>query len=575
MTLKSGLKEAKWFMFNERVLFIILRLKYFFMKNSFIFLLLVLLTSCQTPVVYDVVLKNGKIYDGTGETSFSGDIGIIGDSIAMIAEANTLKGLNEQDLNGLAVAPGFINMLSWANVSLLEDGRSQSDIRQGVTLEVLGEGRSMGPLNPDMKKAMQENQGDIKYDVTWTSLGEYLQYLEDKGVSTNVASFVGNGTLRQHVIGFENRTATDAEIDAMKALTKQSMDEGAVGLSSSLLYAPSMYASTSELIELAKVAGESNGMYISHIRDEGDELLESIDELIQISKEADLPAEVYHLKASSKSNWGKLDAAIKKIDSARNLGMAITADIYTYNASSTGLHVQLPDWVRDGGIAAMLERLDDPVNREKAINELVFRNSPETILLVGFKSEALRKYGGKYLTEVAREWGKNPSETLVDLIIQDGSRIQVVYFSMSEENIKKKMALPWVSYCSDAGSYTNEGVFVKQSTHPRSYGSFIRVLGKFSRDEGVISLEEGIRKLTSLPAKNLKLKRRGRLHTGYYADIVVFDPQRVNDRATFTEPHQYAEGVYHVFVNGKQVLKDGEHTGKTPGRFVKGPGFIE
>ncbi|MDT0621530.1 N-acyl-D-amino-acid deacylase family protein [Croceitalea vernalis] len=545
------------------------------MKNSFIFLLLVLITSCRTPVVYDLVLKNGKIYDGTGETSYTGDIGIISDSIAIIAEANTLKGLNVQDLNGLAVAPGFINMLSWANVSLLEDGRSQSDIRQGVTLEVLGEGRSMGPLNPEMKKAMQENQGDIKYDVTWTSLGEYLQYLEDKGVSTNVASFVGNGTLRQHVIGFENRAATAAEIDAMKLLTKQAMEEGAVGISSSLLYAPSMYANTSELIELAKVAGESNGMYISHIRDEGDELLESIDELIQISKEADLPAEVYHLKASSKSNWGKLDAAIKKIDSARNLGMAITADIYTYNASSTGLHVQLPDWVRDGGIAAMLERLDDPVNREKAINELVFRNSPETILLVGFRSETLRKYGGKYLTEVALEWGKNPSETLVDLIIQDGSRIQVVYFSMSEENIKKKMALPWVSYCSDAGSYTNEGVFIKQSTHPRSYGSFIRVLGKFSRDEGVISLEEGIRKLTSLPAKNLKLKRRGRLHAGYYADIVVFDPKRVNDRATFTEPHQYAEGVHHVFVNGKQVLKDGEHTGETPGRFVKGPGFIE
>jgi len=545
------------------------------MKNIAALLLLFLIASCQTNKIYDIVLKNGQIYDGTGQTAFVGDIGIIADTIAIISEPNTLKGIKEHDLNGQAVAPGFINMLSWANVSLLEDGRSQSDIRQGVTLEVLGEGRSMGPLNDEMKKEMQENQGDIKYEVSWTSLGEYLQHLEDMGVSTNVTSFVGNGTLRQHVIGYENRPATMEEIDEMKKLTKQAMEEGAVGISSSLLYAPSMYADTGELIELAKVAGESNGMYISHIRNEGERLLESIDELIQISKEANLPAEVYHLKASSKSNWGKLDAAITKIDSARNAGLAITADIYTYNASSTGLHVQLPDWVRDGGIAAMLERLEDPVHRMKAIEELEFRNSPETILLVGFRSEPLRKYVGKYLTEVAEEWGKSPAETLVNLIIQDGSRIQVVYFSMSEENIKKKMALPWVSYCSDAGSYTNEGVFIKQSTHPRSYGSFIRVLGKFSRDEGVLSLEEGIRKLTSLPAENLKLKKRGRLEPGYFADIVVFDPEKVTDKATFTNPHQYAEGVLHVFVNGQQVLKDGEHTGSTPGRFVKGPGFIE
>lgn len=545
------------------------------MKNIAILLFLFLVASCQTSETYDIVLKNGQIYDGTGQAAYPGDIGIKADTIAMISEPNTLKGIIEHDLKGQAVAPGFINMLSWANVSLLEDGRSQSDIRQGVTLEVMGEGRSMGPLTDAMKKEMQENQGDIKFDVAWTSLGDYLRHLEDKGVSTNVTSFVGNGTLRQHVIGYENRPATSEEITEMKMLTKQAMEEGAVGISSSLLYAPSMYADTEELIELAKVAGESNGMYISHIRNEGDELLESIDELIQISKEASLPAEVYHLKASSKSNWEKLDAAIAKIDSARNVGLPITADIYTYNASSTGLHVQLSDWVRDGGIAAMLERLENPANRRKAIDELEFRNSPETILLVGFRSELLRKYVGKYLTEVAEEWGKSPEETLVDLIIQDGSRIQVVYFSMSEENIRKKMALPWVSFCSDAGSYTNEGVFIKQSTHPRSYGSFIRVLGKFSRDEGVIPLEEGIRKLTSLPAENLKLKKRGKVAPGYFADIVVFDPQKVTDKATFTEPHQYAEGIIHVFVNGEQVLKDGEHTGLTPGRFVKGPGYVK
>lgn len=535
--------------------------------------ILLLLSSCQKKVTYDLVLKNGTIYDGSGEKPFSGDIAINADTIALIAEPNTLYGTEEIDLDRLAVAPGFINMLSWANVSLLEDGRSQSDIRQGVTLEVMGEGRSMGPLNPQMKKEMIEGQVDITYDVPWTTLGEYLQHLQDKGVSTNVTSFVGNGTLRQHVIGYENRPATAEELEAMKQLTAQAMEEGAVGLSSSLLYAPSMYASTEELIELAEVASAYDGMYISHIRNEGDQLLESLDELIRIAKEADIRAEVYHLKASAKRNWHKLDQAIAKIDSARNAGLAITADIYTYNASSTGLHVQLPDWVREGGIAAMLERLKDPANRKRAIDELEFRNAPETILLVGFKSEPLRKHIGKYLPEVAAEMGKSVEEALVDLIIEDGSRIQVVYFSMSEENIKKKLVQPWVSFCSDAGSYTNEGVFIKQSTHPRAYGSFIRVLGKFSRDEGVISLEEGIRKLTSLPAENLKLKGRGRLQEGYFADIVVFDPEKVNDKATFTDPHQYAEGVVHVFVNGGHVLKNGEHTGATPGRFIKGPGF--
>lgn len=544
------------------------------MKSLLPLLVLLIFIGCQSETTYDIVLQNGRIYDGEGGKPYSGDIGINSDTIAFIGEANTLKGTETVPLHGMSVAPGFINMLSWANITLLEDGRSQSDIRQGVTLEVMGEGRSMGPLNPKMKENMQNGQGDITFDVAWTTLGEYLQHLEDKGVSTNVASFVGNGTLRTHVMGFENRHATAEELEEMRRLTRQAMEEGAVGISSALLYAPSMYASTEELIELAKVAAEYNGMYISHIRNEGDQLLESLDELIQISKEADIHAEVYHLKASSKRNWGKMDRAIAKIDSARNAGLPVTADMYTYNASSTGLHVQLPDWARENGVTAMLERLADPKNRERAIKELEFRNRPETILLVGFRSEEMRKYSGKYLHEVAEEWGKSPEETLVDLLLQDQSRVQVVYFSMSEENIKKKVAVPWVSFCSDAGSYTNEGVFIKQMTHPRSYGSFIRVLGKFARDEGVITLEEGIRKLTSLPADNLKLKRRGRLEVGHYADVVVFDPKKVTDKATFTEPHQYAEGMVHVFVNGGQVLKDGEHTGATPGRFVKGPGHI-
>ena len=544
------------------------------MKYLSLCCLLFLIFACTPSREYDLVLQNGLLYDGGGEAPYPGDIGINADTIAFIGEANSLKGKETIDLNGLATSPGFINMLSWANVSLLEDGRSQSDIRQGVTLEVMGEGRSMGPLNEEMRENMLKGQGDIKFDIPWTTLGEYLQHLEDKGVSTNVASFVGNGTLRTHVIGFENRPATPGELEEMKKLTRQAMEEGAMGISSSLLYAPSMYASTQELVELSKVAATYDGLYISHIRNEGDRLLESLDELIQISKEADIRSEVYHLKASSKRNWDKLDRAIAKIDSARTVGLPITANIYTYNASSTGLHVQLPDWAREEGIAAMLERLADPKNRERAIAEMEFRNAPETILLVGFRSEEMRKYIGKYLTEVAEEWEMDPAEALVDLLVKDQSRVQVVYFSMSEENIAKKVALPWVSFCSDAGSYTNEGVFMKQSTHPRAYGSFIRVLGKFARDEGLISLEEGIRKLTSLPADNLKLQERGRLRVGNYADIVVFDPDKVTDKATFTDPHQYAEGVVHVFVNGGQVIKDGEHTGATPGRFVKGPGYV-
>jgi len=542
------------------------------MKKIFPVLIL-LISACTSPIEYDIILKNGTIYEGSGNEPFIGDVAISADTIAAIGDLGDAKGKKVVDLQQLAVAPGFINMLSWANVSLIEDGRSQSDIRQGVTLEVLGEGSSMGPLSDTMKIEMVENQGDIKYDIKWTTLGEYLQYMEEKGVSTNVASFVGNGTIRKHIIGYENRLASDEELAKMKTLVKQAMEEGAVGISSSLLYAPSSYANTEELIELAKVASKYNGMYISHIRSEGDELLEAIDELITISREAKIAAEVYHLKASGQSNWQKMDQVIEKIEQARKDGLAVTADMYTYSASSTGLHVQLPDWVRDGGIEAMIERLADASLRDKILNDIEFRNPPERILLTGFRNEDLRKYAGKRLNEVAEILGKSPAETMIDLIVEDDSRIQVVYFSMSDENIKKKVVLPWMSFCSDAGSYTNEGVFVKQITHPRAYGSFTRVLGKFARDENVLTLQEGVRKLSSLPAQNLKLKKRGLLKIGNYADVVVFDPSKINDVATFDKPHQYAEGMIHVWVNGVQVLENGEHTEAKPGRFVKGPGW--
>ncbi|MGI9542480.1 MAG: N-acyl-D-amino-acid deacylase family protein, partial [Cyclobacteriaceae bacterium] len=529
--------------------------------RTLLILMVMVCVGCQQSVEYDLILRNGTIYDGTGKAQIVGDIAVQGDSIVAVGDLKNLKGKEEIDMQGLAVAPGFINMLSWANVTLIEDGRSQSDIRQGVTLEVLGEGSSMGPLDASMKEEMIKNQTDIKYDIKWTTLGEYLQYLENKGISTNVASFVGNGTLRQMVIGNDNRPATEEELGLMKRLVAQAMEEGAVGISSSLLYAPSGYADTNELIELAKEAAKYNGMYISHIRNEGAKLLEAVEELITISKEAGLSAEIYHLKASGEGNWSLLDSAVNRVEEARAAGLPITADIYTYPASSTGLHVQLPDWVREGGVDSAIVRLANPKLRNKILSEIDFEHSPDKILLVGFKNEALRVHIGKRLSEVALELQKTPEVTMIDLIVEDDSRIQVVYFSMSEENIKKKIALPWVSYCSDAGSYTNEGVFLNQSTHPRAYGSFIRVLGKYARDEQILPLEEGIRKLTFLPATNLKLKRRGLLAPGYYADIVVFDPDMVQDMATFEEPHQYAQGMVHVWVNGEQVLNEGMHTG--------------
>ncbi len=537
------------------------------------FLLCCLLTGCSKQVTYDVLIKNGTIVDGSGSKSFLGDVGINADTIAAIGKLNDAKGNLEIDATGLTVAPGFINMLSWANESLIEDGRSQGDIRQGVTLEVMGEGHSMGPLNKEMKKEMKEGQDDIKYDVSWTSLGEYLAFLEKKGISTNVSSFVGNGTLREYVMGYENRPPTEQEMDTMKRLMREAMEEGAVGLSTSLIYVPSGHAQTEEIVELAKVASAYDGMYISHIRDEEGGLLDAVRELITISEAADIPAEIYHFKASGNANWQLLDSAIRLVEDARRKGLPITTDMYTYNASSTGLNVVLPAWAKEGGHDATMKLISDPQQRAKMMAEIDFHVPPDKILLVGFRNKALRHLIGKTLAEVAEERNKTANETLVDLIYEDDSRIQVVYFSMSEDNIKKKLALPYMSICSDAGSYTNEGIFLEQSTHPRAYGSFARLLGKYVREEQVIPLEEAVYKLTTLPATNLKLKKRGALKAGYFADVVVFDADKIKDNATFEKPHQYATGVKDVFVNGQQVLKDGEHTGVYSGRVVHGPGW--
>lgn len=532
---------------------------------------------------YDIVLKGGAIYDGYGGDPYVGDIAIRDDRIVAVGTATGTAG-TIIDASGLAVAPGFINMLSWATESLIEDGLSQSDIRQGVTLEVMGEGWSMGPLNDAMKADYLKRQGDIRFDITWTTLGEYLQYLEDKGISTNVASFVGAATIRIHELGFANRAPNDQELGRMQQLVRYAMEEGALGVGSSLIYAPDFYADTAELIALSEAAAEYGGRYISHMRSEGNSLLEAVDELITIAREAGIGAEIYHLKAAGEANWSKLDDVFAKIEAARAEGLDITADMYTYTAGATGLDASMPPWVQEGGYEAWAERLRDPAIRERLLEEIatptdawenlyLAAGSPERLLLVGFKNPDLKHLTGKSLAEVAESRGTSPITTMMDLVVEDGSRVGTVYFLMSEENIRKKIAQPWMAFDSDAESMAPEGVFLLSNPHPRAYGNFARLLGRYVRDEQVISLAEAIRRLTTFPAANLGLRERGALKEGYYADVVVFDPSSVQDHATFEKPHQYSTGVRDVIVNGTPVLRDGEHTGATPGRFVKGPGY--
>ena len=543
-----------------------------------------LLAACSRAPEYDVVIHHGNLYDGSGSPPVVADVAIMGDAIAAIGEVDFSRAKKVIDATGLAVTPGFINMLSWANESLIHDGRGQSDIRQGVTLEVMGEGWSMGPLNEAMKQERLERQTDIKYAIEWTTLGEYLDWLVARGVSPNIASFVGATTVRIHVLGYENRAPSPTELDAMRALVAQAMEEGALGVGSSLIYAPAFYAEREELIELAEVAGEHGGMYISHIRGEGSGLLEALDELLTIAREAQVPAEIYHLKASGRQNWGQLDEVIKRVEAAQAEGLRITADMYTYHASSTGLNAIMPPWVQEGGHEDWVKRLKDPAIRRRLkieMNELegdwdntwISAGSPENILLVDFRTDSLRYLTGKTLAEVAAMRRTPPEETAMDLVIQDDSRVGCVFFTMSEDNIRKKIAIPWVSFGSDAGAVAPEGIFLNSQPHPRAYGTFARLLGKFVRDEGIIPLEQAVRRLTSFPASNLGIERRGLLKVGNYADVVVLDPATIQDHAQFEKPHQYATGVVHVFVNGQQVLSDGEHTGALPGRVVRGPGW--
>jgi N-acyl-D-amino-acid deacylase len=541
-------------------------------------------TGQPRTTLYDVVIRGGTLYDGSGRPGRVRDVAIIGDSIAAIGTLADTRGRTEVDARGLAVAPGFINMLSWATESLIEDGRALSDIKQGVTLEIFGEGESMGPLNAEMKRLAREAQGDIKYDITWTTLNEYLEHLTRRGVSPNVASFIGATTVRVHELGYADRAPTPAELARMQTLVRQAMEEGALGVGSSLIYAPAFYAKTDELIALAEAAAPYGGIYISHMRSEGNRLLEAVDELLRISRHAGIPAEIYHLKAAGQQNWGRMERVIAKVDSARRVGAKVTADMYTYTAGATGLDAAMPPWVQEGGYRVWAERLKNPATRARVIREMrtptdewenlmLAAGSPDRVILVGFKADSLKYLTGKTLAEVSRMRGTSPEETAIDLVIADGSRVGTVYFLMSEENVRRQLALPWVAIGSDAEAPAPEGVFLKSNPHPRAYGTFARFLGRYVRDERIAPLEVAIRRITAFPAENLKLYRRGMLRPGYYADVVVFDPARIQDHATFAKPHQLATGVVHVFVNGMQVLRDGEHTGAKPGRVVRGPGY--
>lgn len=549
-------------------------------------MLIVSILSCKKEE-YDVIIRQGTVYDGSGAEGRVTDVGINGDTIAAIGDLSKAVGKKEIDAKGLAVAPGFINMLSWAVETLIIDGNSQSDIRQGVTLEVFGEGGSMGPINEEMRKGMLDDMRrnpDYAYDIDWTTLDEYLQSLVKRGISPNVASFIGATTVRIHELKYDNRLPNEEELARMQDLVRKAMEDGALGVGSSLIYAPANYSSTEELIALNKVAAEYGGMYITHMRSEGNGIFGAVDETIRIAREAGLPAEIYHLKMAGSENWNKLDSVLAMIDATNKSGIKITADMYTYRAGATGLDAAMPPWLQEGGLQEWIKRMKNPQIRKKALAEmrkpsdqwenlLLMSGGAENVLLLGFANDSLRQFTGKTLAEVAEIYGKSPEETAMDLVMADSTRVGTAYFMMSEENIKRQIALPYLSFGSDAGSPAAEGVFLKSNDHPRAYGNFARLLGKYVRDEKVIPMKEAIRKLTSLPASNLKIKKRGTLTPGYYADVVAFDPEKIQDHATFEQPHQYSTGMVHVFVNGEQVLADGEHTGARPGRVVRGPGW--
>lgn len=538
-----------------------------------------LLASCARTPQYDVVLRNGRVCDGSGSPCSAGGVAISGDTIAKVGDLAGARGKIERDVHGHVIAPGFINMMS-SEWGLFADGRSQSDIRQGVTLEILGEGESIGPLSDAMRAEYERQETDIHYDVSWHTLAEGLDTLARRGISTNIASFIGAATPRVYVLGRANRAPTAAELDQMRALTEKAMQDGALGVASALIYQPGTYARTDELVALAEVAAKHHGMYISHIRNEGDHEMEAIDELIAIARQAKIPAEIYHLKVGGQKNWARLPEVIRKVEEARASGLHITADMYTYTAGATGLDAAMPPWVQEGGLEAWRKRLQDPAIRKRVRKEMrepdpkwdnlyLATGSPDQVLLIGFKNEKLKPLTGKTLGDVARLRHTSAEDAAMDLVVEDDSRVGTVYFLMDEDNVRRQIVLPWVSFASDEDSRGIDGVFLKSSAHPRAYGNFARVYARYVRDEKLLTVEEAVRRMTSLPASNLGIARRGMLREGYFADVAVFDPQTIQDHATFERPLQYATGVSEVWVNGVEVIRDGEHTGAKPGRVVR------
>ena len=531
------------------------------------------------PALYDVLISGGAIYDGSGARPYTGDVALQKDRIAYVGRHAPHGARERLDARGKAVAPGFINMLAHPEVSLIADGRALSDLRQGVTLEVIGED-SMGPLNAEMKRLDLQRQGDIKYAVDWTTLGDYLQKLERRGISPNLASYVGAGTVRVNVLGERDVTPTADQLRQMQALVHQAMEEGAMGVTTALIYAPNTYAKTPELVALASEAARCGGIYSAHMRSEGNHLIEAVQETIDISRASGAPAEIYHLKVAGKSNWGKTSELIRTIEAARTSGTRITADMYVYTAGATGFDAAMPPWVQDGGLEAWIARLKDAKTRARIIREmrdpappwenLFAAAGPKGMLLLEFKNPALKPLTGKTLAEVAQLRGVSPEDAAIDLVIEDGSRVGVAYFLMSEENVAREVALPWVSFDSDADAPAPEGVFLKSSRHPRTYGNFVRVLAKYVREDHVLTLQEAIRRLTAFPAATLSLSDRGLLKAGNYADIVVFDPKTVQDHATYERPQQLATGVENVWVNGVRALRNQEATGAASGRAVRG-----
>jgi N-acyl-D-amino-acid deacylase len=547
-----------------------------------------LIAGCSKPEpqaqAADLIIRNGMIYDGRGGEPYEGDLAVKDGKVAAIGDVSAYASESVVDAKGLAIAPGFINTLSWAGEALIHDGRGMSDVKQGVTLELFGEGSSYGPLTPAMKEEIKKQQTDIRYEIEWDTLGEFLDFLVEKGVSVNVGSFLGAATIREHELGFDDVTPTPAQLARMQELVRAGMREGALGIGSSLIYAPGTYAKTDELIAITKAAAESGGAYISHIRSEANKFLEALEELLTIARETGAHAEVHHMKAAGRANWPKMQEAIAKIEAARAEGVAITANMYPYTAGATGLDAAMPTWVQAGGLDAWVKRLKDPKVRRRVLKEIrsggedwesayLASGSPDRVVLIGFKSEKLKPLTGKTLAEVAKLRGTTPEDAMIDLVIEDHTRISTAYHMMSEENVKLGLSQPWVSIDSDEAAMAPEGVFLESMPHPRAYGAFARFLGKYVREEKVATLPDAIRRLTRLPAESFKLRDRGCIDPGCHADIVIFDASAIADHATFADPQKYATGVSHVFVNGVQVLKDGEHTGAMPGQVVRGPGW--